>query len=747
MSFLKHFPGKSLPSFFSLIMSVQALANAGPGGIVANTNLALPKAYNFLEYQFPEPADSKACKGATNATAILGKVFFAQTHVMEPSWPLFFLIAKRPALIQVIITGSGTSPDVSVQGLVKGVSVGSLCLNGPATLPAVASATEPRFDDRFSSTLPASWMQPGLSLVIKAGPASKTFTEAELKLGAAPELNLVMLPFDILDWNTGKTDKQIPASFMADFSGAMPASKLRLGNLASRMVLPTLAVSSDTSTIPVVLETKTNLKGIPDGNINAVALRYVEAVQRACGDFSYTYYYGNTENFDPGGWGGGNSFVGADFTGVFLHEMGHALSLPHWGEGSYQVPAPGEGDYSYPYGGTTNDGGGRGDTWNYYQNLNEFISPICGLVKNKEFGKERSDAMQRNHWCQEFRAAGEGPWDGFGDFSALSMYHYMVGFEKGEAGTVPYKGAPATYHLPSQTGFPTLKLDGTGKRILERANQPLTKQYWEQASYMVPDKWDTPVYTIYGSYHPQYTNVNILYEPMAYIGNLVKLIDPTNPATFTDLAAGGSGSYGGTFYGERDLTFKFTYADGSVLTALYPYGGVSRNWKAGTGPWRSDMMYFAINIPADKKLTRIELYKRLFVVRGSNDTTSGNIANPKLAITAGNFMTAATLVMSKDVHVNPPIIGIKGRNENLKSNLLYRLTSQGVEFTGLQRGAILDIYTARGKLLKRIRERGGVAVWQQNSDNGKYVGTGLFFARTWDGEGQLSSGTQIMLTK
>lgn len=50
----------------------------------------------------------------------------------------------------------------------------------------------------------------------------------------------------------------------------------------------------------------------------------------ATGDFAFSYDCGNTENFNPGGWGGNQDFVGADFSGVFLHEMGHAFGFPHW---------------------------------------------------------------------------------------------------------------------------------------------------------------------------------------------------------------------------------------------------------------------------------------------------------------------------------------------------------------------------------------------------------------------------------
>ena len=52
---------------------------------------ALPSAYHFKEHQFPVVDDSGHCGRAANGSAKLGKVRFAQTHLMEPSWPFFYL--------------------------------------------------------------------------------------------------------------------------------------------------------------------------------------------------------------------------------------------------------------------------------------------------------------------------------------------------------------------------------------------------------------------------------------------------------------------------------------------------------------------------------------------------------------------------------------------------------------------------------------------------------------------------------
>ncbi|HVJ88259.1 MAG TPA: M66 family metalloprotease, partial [Labilithrix sp.] len=178
---------------------------------------------------------------------------------------------------------------------------------------------------------------------------------------------------------------------------------------------------------------------VHEGDLNAAALRTIEALLVATGDAAIgAEYFGNTQQLNPGGWGGGNALVASKYDGVVFHEIGHALGLPHWGQGHYD---PGDQSLttSYPYGGIKNDGGGRGDTWNYYQNAEIFVSPLCEDRDRKDvFGKERSDAMFRTSYCLEYRNGKPGPWDGFSDFSDFAIYRYMSGAPEVYKGTVPY---------------------------------------------------------------------------------------------------------------------------------------------------------------------------------------------------------------------------------------------------------------------------------------------------------------------
>ncbi len=638
------------------------------GDVLSEYDSPLPQSYGYERYCIPEPDDGVLCTESTNDTASIDRLYLAQTHMMEPEWPLFFLAADRPTQLQVLVTGSGEAPEVRVEARVDGELIGARCLAGPEALSDDASTPVQERDRHFSVTLPRAWMRQGLSLEVTAGGASRSYDEDDLGIRERPELNLVMVAMDVLDYNEDESAvPDPPDDLLSDLASAMPASATRFGMFPQRLALPTLATSGAPTdgvpALPVVLDTRLCGWGetpalsdcldhdyLHDGDINATALRFIEALFRATGDFPTSYYFGHTGSLFPGGWGGGKAFVSGDFHDVTIHEAGHALSLPHWGEGPYQNTAPEPWEYRYPYGGVNDDGGGRGDSWNYYANVDQLLSPICEDPEREGYGQERSDAMQRNMHCYEMREDDLGPWDGFSDFSALSMFRHMTGAVTHESGTVPYERVgDAPYHLPVADGFPILEFDSDGNRVLTRLNPDLELRDWETMPFFVPQEWDVPVYTVYGSYHPESDEATILYEPLEYEGSLPALVDPTDPETFADLKAGYDGSYGGYFWWPKDLTLRFVYEDGTDQHAIYPYGSVNRDWTMGTGPWRYDMLYFAISVPGDRVLSRVELYHRPFAVQDSSYPTSGNIAYGAHGITADNFMDGATLLRALDL--------------------------------------------------------------------------------------------------
>ena len=101
---------------------------------------------------------------------------------------------------------SGVAPEVSITATVDGETLGTLCIGGPETLEASVDATVHTRDDRFTVTLPAEWLQPGMALEVQAGSDVLGFTADELGLAHAPELNLMLVMMDVLNYNSGDVD-------------------------------------------------------------------------------------------------------------------------------------------------------------------------------------------------------------------------------------------------------------------------------------------------------------------------------------------------------------------------------------------------------------------------------------------------------------------------------------------------------------------------------------------------------------
>ncbi len=673
-----HGPGLIKWSGIILLVAIEsAFGQTRLGTVIPNTNSALPDSYNFLEYVFPEPNDQGVCSGANNDSAELQDIFFAQTHRHNIDHPFHFLIGFRPALFQVAVGGGGQAPDVSVEGFMNGESLGVLCLNGPSTLPDSVDLSVPNFEDYFSVTLPKAWIQPGLSLTLNVGNKVQELSGERLKVGPYTEMNLVMVELDLLDYNTQAHYTPIIENFLQETASAFPFSVIRYGTFPERIPFPEIVASNDTEQL-VRLQSRQEMfdNGIfSDGYINSVALNFVAPIQQATGDYLSTIYFGNTLNLAPGGWGGDRNFVSFDFDDVYVHELGHALSLPHWGEGPYQNSAPEPWEFRYPYGGEFNDGGGRGESWNFIQDIYEFVDPICQLVGRGIVGNETSDAMQRNNHCLESRSDSSGPWDGFGDFSTLAMHHFQIGGDV-TAGEVWYRGAVSNYQLPEQDGFPVVSLEN-GERIYTRDPlQPIEPHTDERVRVPGTELLNQEVYLVYGTAHPTQDQANIVYAPVKFNGTLSPLIDPTDPATMEAVKT--EDIYVDLLLDPRDITLKLTYADDSVMHAVVHWGSYARQDEYPDdyfNIWRYDLYNFALVVPGDKELISVEAYDRPFV--SSYWDRIGNVRDPEQNITAENFMDSAKLLASYNVDAEKQI----GSN-SIGNRVWYDLNGNGLDDAG-----------------------------------------------------------------
>jgi len=614
------------------------------GHIIPNTNKALPESYNFQEYVFAEPADEGDCNGATNTSAIIQEVFFAQTHRHSADHPFHFIIGHRPLLLQVVISGNGDAPDVQVEGFIDGNSIGIKCLKGPSKIPQDIDLSIPDFENYFAVTLPKSWIKIGLELEVSTSSTSRYFNQEELKIGPYTEMNLVRVDQDYLDFNNTPHNTPQIENFLAETASAIPVSVVRYGAFPETVVFPEIVVTNETEQL-VRLKSKDEKEanGVAnDGYINAIAATALENMHKTTSDYLSTIYFGNTLNLAPGGWGGGGSFVSFDFDNVYIHELGHALSLPHWGNAMDEPTDIFQ--YQYPYGGIDGNGGGRGESWNFTQSTYDFIDPICrDTSTNNIIGVETSDAMQRNNFCLEVRSDGTGPWDGFGDFSAYAMHHYYIG-TYGFNGTVNYQGEDQAFQMRDHDGFPIMSLENGQREYTRLPGQKQEPNYQEITQLPGDETLNTDVYLVYGTAHGSQQQGNIIYKPIKYEGHLPPIIDPTDPLTFAQLKT--DPVYRDILGSPRDITLKMTYADGSILHAIVPTHSYIRPEEYGTyyGHFRFDVSNFSLVVPGEKELIRVELYRRPLVIANAGNSRPGNLFDDNQNITAENFMDEAVYI-------------------------------------------------------------------------------------------------------
>ena len=660
------------------------------GTIIPNTNKALPSSYNFQEYVFPEPNDEGVCAGVKNASAVIGEIFSSQTHRLNLTSPLFFTIGYRPALFQVAVTGSGKSPDVKVLGFHGKEAIGTLCLKGPANLSNTVNTSVADFENYFSVTIPKSWIRPDLTLDLYVDDQLRTLSKEELKIGPYTEMNLVMLEMDVLDYNTAPHRTPIISNFLQEVASAFPASVIRYGEFPVRLKFPELIASNGTEKLVRLRSKSDKLSNniTSDGSINSVMKLFLNSLHKSTGDYLSTFYFGNTLNLAPGGWGGGKSLVSFDFDDVFLHELGHAFSLPHWGESAWDID-PTKRQYLYPYSGdagtsTEAKGGGRGESWNFIQDIYEFINPICQFNARGKAGLETSDAMQRNNYCLEGRSTVQGPWDGFGDFSALAMHRYLVGAAQ-KNGRVWYKGGARDFQLIEQEGFPVMSL-GDGKRTYRRdpiqAADGIPQPYKEERLIGLGEELiESEAYLVYGTTHPTQADANIIYEPIKFTGTIPAIIDPTDTKMIQDLRT--DTRYETLFYQPRDITLKMYYEDGSTLHAINSVSSFQRqdNYPADRFHiFRYDLNNFALVVPGDRKLSKVELYHRPFHMQSWAAADPGYIDDKENPITAENFMDEAVLMSSITITGNiSPLVTISDSSRTISD--IDDVAGESVNFT------------------------------------------------------------------
>lgn len=619
----------------------------------------------FRTVRIPDRNDAVACSSAANASARIDRVYLAQTHVLEPSHPLFVLVARRPALLKVNVTGSGASPQVRVSATAGAVDLGSLCLAGPANLSASVDPASQSRADSFTVTLPAAWLQPGLALSITAGGATRVLDAATLKVGPEPVLAL-LTPELYLFGDQQPTPK--PPNWEIQYLSTLMMSALQVSSLvpivSDRLPIeprsdgrdgfgaaapqPALIATTAPSCTAAQASAGTCTRYGGYGVLNG-ARGVLGAIRNANGLERYAQIYGAlAANIHVGGGlAGGGVGAGDDYGLTFNHEMGHSADMPHWG-GSWYGRVAADNSQKHPYAGEYGSlpanptGGGFGDSWGYDLAADRFIAPVCAGT-----GKERQEPMQRSG--SSCLPAGQA-YDYFSDYSSLFLFRFLVGAVEAYSGTLAYprdpsgNAAAAPFSFPSKSGRVVALQPNRPQPFLKKWDAALA-DYVEQAppalsanqmKHYYPQRHNTKVVTFWGSFSNTTPAARMIGPPMHYTGHLKKTWNPSDPADFADIKSWVSGD---AFWWGADLVLRVNYSDGSSRQAVLKYA------PRGTDPLNGDSYAtWAVNFPDDKTIIGAQLFHRPMEVRNPGTVSAYNINQTGNATTAANYLDGAPVV-------------------------------------------------------------------------------------------------------
>ena len=447
----------------------------------------------------------------TSAQAVtIDAIYFGQTHVLKADNPYFGLVGEREALIKVHVTDPATpaSPTVSATLNLNGQSL-VVPLTGPSTLPASIpdglGVVQHSYANTFTAILPAAWVKTGLQVTVNAGAVSSTVTN--MKVGAPTKV--IMTMFDVQYF--ADTNDNYPGATFTELEAKWPVSDLivrRLGHVVfPELVIPPRAdVGAKAARIKSKAEYQAQTGQSFDGE-QAAALEWNAALKRAAGRSGrWSLYYLNVYNAAAGGQAGGFAGVGnGTSAGILHHELGHALSLPHWGD---NAAYPYKGDMHGIQAPSNYNETHAGPAWAFHLPTRAFIPPTvqAGNAGGKPVGTYKVDPMQGGGTGYQEPAY---LLNHFSDYSVNQMRSYL------QSHVVVWNSTLNNYAQWNQTtGGYTTTVSNNGVQF------PTTR--------------DASVISIMASMSGANPAVNMVYPPIGpYTAGLIRLLDPTVAADRT----------------------------------------------------------------------------------------------------------------------------------------------------------------------------------------------------------------------
>lgn len=599
----------------------------GSGGAPTPSATAIPTMTPTAAPTVP-PTVSPTAPPPTQAMT-LTTLELAQSHVLPESgkrWTLanasesLHFVGGRDALALVVFAESDAVAPV-VEGWLNDSRLGEVALDAPSLLPPTEAGGPAYASDRFSATVPAAWMQPGLQLRVRAqnylASAPRT-----VNVGADMSVTLRILPFYLFgaDNNTRPYAQtaQPDAATVDEVFAKWPVAQLSVvPHPAVRIEWPALVIAPSGSAPAYVMTTAEDQQS--GFQVLRSTLGILQGLLEANGESPQAVqYYGPVIQRDmvgnyrsPGGGVGalgGDTGVGDDaYRGVFIHEQGHAMGLPHVGE------AYDDGKYPYFWGSL------NGSAWGYDSMRSEFLAPPIPVTASTHDGCDsdrfggNARAIDSANRCikQDPMQSGSGDqhpdyrFATFSDYSTAMMQRHME-----------------TRYTVADSSF----VDGYKRWDLEQrrwsAYTPATTdnaQYGFNGGF--PVQRDVPVYAIALTIsHVGTPGATQIYPPIPYTGNLVRTIDPTDPTQRAEVRfykAPFNGNGAGRWFCSNsgcDYTLRVRYANGvtrhvmlqGAFRAFDDAGGAFRP-NAGNANLRDSFKSYVVNVPNDAAILDIEL--------------------------------------------------------------------------------------------------------------------------------------------
>lgn len=551
-------------------------SSGGSGGPTWPTGPLRPTRIRLPDPPLPPASCAVDGAGTLGSTEIL----LGQTHLVPPTWPFLTISAHRPLTVAVAASGAGAAPAFRVTARLDSEEF-ELCLIGPASLPSSLNDLE---TSTYRGTLPAAWVQPGLELEVSFGATIET-----LRPTIAPENGLTVYVLDAELFGEGENE-EVSAAQNEEFLARLPVSYLDLGRNPFGIWRPTKLLveprsdghtpnGATASYAAMIVDENPHCTSEDQsagsctphsgyGTMSAVLLT-LDVFREANGMNRTSTWYADLAVPLGGGLAGGQRGTGDDFDLTMNHELGHAWGFPHWDSQHTD----------YPYEGTERNRGGFGDRWALDQRTGLLLPPTCNAV-------ERQSPMQRSGSCVP-----EGSWfDPFSDYESARLLRMNLGASTPVSGSVDYAGgaldaATRAFTLPAEDGRLSMQWNADGAGMKLHSYEEATNSYapFESNAWNRVEASEVEVTMFQGAVIVD--GEFFFEEPLEYVGNVLRSLDPATEAGFAELYELRSTQ----FYWARDLHFRFTLDDGTVLHRIY--GGEAVLRASG------DHTRFAVNLP------------------------------------------------------------------------------------------------------------------------------------------------------